>query len=230
MFLNLFTSIENMFLRIGHRGAGGYAVENTLTSLRKALKCKVDMIEFDVQRCKTGELFLIHDKRVNRVTNGRGFVKNLTFEQIKALKSNGEKIPTLEEALKVIGQKKPVLIDTKGIGCSREVARLVKKYGLEKTALITSARKKELLKIRKLLPKTRIGLVTVGLSPFLFSKAVQNKIYSISLMRQFLRKALIEKSHKHGIKIFVYTYGSRRKLNEEKLEKLGVDGAYLNYP
>ena len=61
-------------LKIGHRGAMGYAPENTLESFAKALELGADGIELDVHLCKSGEVVVIHDKRVNRTTNGKGQV------------------------------------------------------------------------------------------------------------------------------------------------------------
>jgi len=58
------------FLKIGHRGARGHAPENTLSSIRKALELGVHMIEIDVHTCKTGEVIVIHDAKLERTTNG----------------------------------------------------------------------------------------------------------------------------------------------------------------
>ena len=87
-------------IRIGHRGAMGYAPENTLVSFEKALDLKVDMVELDVQLCKTGELVVIHDLTVNRTTNGEGDVAKLTLQELKCLDAGkGQQIPLLEEVL-----------------------------------------------------------------------------------------------------------------------------------
>jgi len=59
-----------LVLRIGHRGAMGYAPENTLLSFRKALELRCDMIELDVRLCKSGELIVFHDDTLERTTNG----------------------------------------------------------------------------------------------------------------------------------------------------------------
>ena len=61
-------------LRIGHRGAAGHAPENTLASVEHAIALGVDLVELDVQRTKDGHLVIIHDKRVDRTTNGVGLV------------------------------------------------------------------------------------------------------------------------------------------------------------
>ena len=91
---------------IGHRGAMGYEPENTLRSFQKALDLGVDMIEFDVHLCKSGELVVFHDEKVNRTTNGQGYIAQKSLEKLKELDAGqGEKIPTLEEVLDLVKGK-----------------------------------------------------------------------------------------------------------------------------
>src|SRR5687767_2479124 len=92
---------------VAHRGASGYAPENTIAAFDKGVEMKADYIEIDVQRSKDGELVIIHDTKVDRTTDGTGNVKDLTFEQIRSLDAGswkgeqfkGEKIPTFDEIL-----------------------------------------------------------------------------------------------------------------------------------
>ena len=66
-----------------HRGASGYAPENTLDAFRKAVEMGADGIELDVQMTKDGELVVIHDETIDRVSNGKGWVKDYTYEELK---------------------------------------------------------------------------------------------------------------------------------------------------
>jgi glycerophosphoryl diester phosphodiesterase len=100
---------------IGHRGACGYAPENTLASFKKALLLHVDMVEFDVQSLPSGEVVLMHDLRINRTTNGRGYVQNQSFAALRRLDAGGhELVPTLQEVLDLIDRRVPVDIELKG--------------------------------------------------------------------------------------------------------------------
>ena len=72
-------------LKIGHRGAAGLAPENTLAAFQKAIDLGVDMVELDVQVCKTGELFVIHDDKVDRTTKAKGQVKEMSAAKLKEL-------------------------------------------------------------------------------------------------------------------------------------------------
>ena len=85
---------------IGHRGAMGLEPENTLRSIGKAMEIGVDMIEFDVYVLKTGEVILMHDNKVNRTTNGRGLVRDMTYADLRRLDAGeGEHLPLLQEVL-----------------------------------------------------------------------------------------------------------------------------------
>ena len=75
-------------LNIGHRGAKGYSPENTLNSFQKALELNADGVEFDVHVCKSGELIVIHDFTVDRTTNGKGAISDLTLSELKKLRIN----------------------------------------------------------------------------------------------------------------------------------------------
>ena len=88
----------------GHRGASGYAPENTMAAFEKAVEMGADGIELDVQLTKDGELVVIHDETIDRVSDGSGWVKDYAYA--KLIKHNFNRthpeyehaqIPTLEE-------------------------------------------------------------------------------------------------------------------------------------
>ena len=93
-----------------HRGASGYAPENTLSAIKKAIEMKADGIEIDIQLTKDGKIVVIHDWKVDRTTTGRGFVYELDFDYIRSLDAGqwytkdfiGEVVPTLEEVLDIL--------------------------------------------------------------------------------------------------------------------------------
>lgn len=91
---------------MGTRGASGYAPENTMAAFEKAVELGADGIELDVQLTKDGELVVIHDETIDRVSDGSGWVKDYTYA--KLIKHNFNRthpeyehaqIPTLEETL-----------------------------------------------------------------------------------------------------------------------------------
>lgn len=98
-------------LIIAHRGASAYEPENTLRAFKKALIFKPFAIECDVRATKDNKLVIIHDAKVDRTTNAEGFVKEFTFKKIRKLDAGkGEKIPSLQEVLNLIKDKKVFLI------------------------------------------------------------------------------------------------------------------------
>lgn len=93
---------------IAHRGASGYAPENTFAAFDIAAEMNADFIELDVQLTKDGQIVVIHDDKVDRTTDGSGFVKDFTLKKLQSLDAGswygaefkGERIPLLEEVLK----------------------------------------------------------------------------------------------------------------------------------
>ena len=89
-----------------HRGASGYRPENTLEAFELAIRQGADGIELDVHTSADGELIVMHDETVDRVTDGTGLIKDMTLAQLKELKVSTPaeptgiyRVPTLAEVL-----------------------------------------------------------------------------------------------------------------------------------
>jgi len=223
-----------MIIRIGHRGACGYEPENTLLSFKKALELNVDMIELDVYLCKTGELVVIHDDKVDRTTNGSGYVKEKSFEELRQLDAGkGEKIPTLQEVLDLTNKKARVNIELKGEGTAKPVSKVIEKYVKEKgwsydDFLVSSFNHYELLKFSKLNPKVKIGVLIKG-TPIGFAEFAEKvNAYSVHLSLEFINKEFVEDAHKRGMKVFVWTVNDTDEM--QRMKELGIDGVFSNFP
>lgn len=128
-------------LIVAHRGLLVHAPENTLSSFRTCLELRLGF-EFDVDRTKDGELVCIHDDTVDRTTNRTGKVSELTLEEIRRLdagswfdpKFAGEKVPTIEEVLKLVAEYPDyeilIAVDLKGENVEQDVVRLAEKYNV----------------------------------------------------------------------------------------------------
>jgi glycerophosphoryl diester phosphodiesterase len=97
----------------GHRGAAGHSPENTIPSFEKAVELGADGVELDVQLTKDGEMVVIHDETVDRVSDGSGWVKDYTFEDLRKLDVNQKfkqmgkmQIPTLREVYELLENTK----------------------------------------------------------------------------------------------------------------------------
>lgn len=221
-----------MLLQIGHRGAAGLAPENTLSGMGIALKRGVDMIELDIQTCKTGEIVCHHDMLINRMSNGWGSVKNLELPQLKQLRFKGEEIPLLNEALSFVRNRVPLNVDIKDEGTSavlvKELARASQR--VRDNMLVSSRLKREVLTIKRAFPEIPVGLTTLGWNPFALSWAARNGLSFVNVPSGYLRRPFVWAAQKRGLQVYAFPYGHRRKLNPSRLRRMGVDGAMYNYP
>ena len=151
---------------LAHRGASAYAPENTLEAFRLAMEQGADGIELDVQMTKDGELVVIHDETIDRVSNGNGAVRDYTLEELKQFSVSNHfeqypdvKIPTLREVLELV---KPgtmeINIELKtGIywypQIEQKVLELVKEEGMEERIIYSSFNHYSVQKIRELSPE-----------------------------------------------------------------------------
>ena len=116
---------------IGHRGAKGYLPENTLGSIRKALDLGARYIEIDIYNIE-GNLAVFHDFRLERTSNGEGYLQDQKFDYLRTLDAgNGERIPTLLEVCQEIKGKACLNIELKGPNTAEPVAALIKQLVTE---------------------------------------------------------------------------------------------------
>ncbi len=102
-----------------HRGNSEYFPENTMPAFESALELDIDMIETDIHMTKDGELIIIHDHSVDRCTDGKGLVMDLTLSEIRALDAGswkgeefkGAKVPTFREFLELVQSRKDLMFN-----------------------------------------------------------------------------------------------------------------------
>ncbi len=100
---------------IAHHGEHLHNPENSLSGIRAAIDLDADFVELDVRTTLDGRLVLMHDATVDRTTNGKGVVAQLTFDRIRALKLGNEGVPTFEEALDTAHGKIEIYVDAKDL-------------------------------------------------------------------------------------------------------------------
>jgi len=224
---------------IGHRGAMGYEPENTLLSFQKAIDLQVDMIEFDVHHCQSGELVVIHDEKVNRTTDGQGFVAKKTLVELKELDAGkGEKIPTLEEALDLIDKQVKVNIELKGKNTAEATLKIIQKYIGSSLArneknwtyndFLVSSFDSPQLEILRDLDKDIDLAVAIDADPLDYIEFSQRlKAYSIHPIVKRTDKKFVELAHQNNLKVFVWTVDPKEV---QRMKEIGVDGIFMNYP
>lgn len=104
----VYADTSKKVLVAAHRGDWRNYVENSVEGVNSCIEHGIDIIEIDVQRTKDGHFILMHDATINRTTNGKGYVKNYTLEQLTKFKlknSNGQltdyNVPSLDTILKI---------------------------------------------------------------------------------------------------------------------------------
>ena len=219
-------------LCIGHRGAMGHAPENTLLSIRKALELGTPCIEMDVYNVD-GHLVVFHDRRLERTTNGTGYLLDQQFADLRALDAgNGEKIPTLKEAFETIHLKAGVNIELKGPYTAEPVAEFIS--GIRETGwnddllLVSSFNHRELALVRRLDPRIKLGAMMVGLPVNDAAFAESLGAYSVHLSLEFIDRRFVKDAHTRGLRVFVFTVDLPEDI--EKMRELEVDGIFTNYP
>jgi len=220
-------------LKIAHRGASAYAPENTLTAFRKAIEMGADGIELDVHLCKSGELVVIHDNTVDRTTNGKGLVADMTLAQLKTLQiAGGETIPTLEEVLDVLGPEPYCFIEIKHAQTILSVAELVQKYlakGWSAQRLYLISFHHDALKVAgAAFPSLTLGVSVEKLSLQAIEQAQTFAARAILPEYHSLTSLMIKEMRRSGLKLFTWTVNEAADI--ERVRKVGVDGIMSDYP
>jgi glycerophosphoryl diester phosphodiesterase len=214
---------------IGHKGAAGHAPENTLLSFFKAFELGVPMVELDVHETLDGHLVCIHDKSVDRTTDGVGIVHEMTLSQIKKLDAgSGERIPLLSEVLDFARGKMKVNIELKAVGLESLIVDLVTSRHMADDVLVSSFSHETLPSIKELKSTIRTAALVHSLDaktiPYLLKIGVDavNPLYT-SITREF-----IEDAHRNKLKVYAWTVNDATVMG--KLFKDGVDGIITDYP
>ena len=225
-----------------HRGASAYAPENTLEAFRLAMEQGADGIELDVQMTKDGELVVIHDETIDRVSNGNGAVRDYTLEELKQFSVSNHveqypdvKIPTLREVLELV---KPgtmeINIELKtGIywypQIEQKVLELVKEEGMEERIIYSSFNHYSVQKIRELSPEAEtaylIGDVMLDVADYTRNtgiKGLHPALFHVK-MADFLKEY-----KESGIALRVWTVNDKDQIRW--LIDEGVDAVITNYP
>mgnify|MGYP003319904379 CR=1 FL=1 len=171
LFIFLFSSCNTTsdIIVIGHRGAMGHALENTIESVKKAINLKVDGIEIDVFKSKTGELIVYHDPSLGRLSNSTAFIEQISLDSIKKVELiGGLSIPTLNEVLDIIPEKIFLNIELKGENTAYETNKIIIKYLTESNLtpskfIISSFRWDELKKFRNINKDVPIAILVDSL-------------------------------------------------------------------
>ena len=239
-------------LIIAHRGASGIAPENTLSSVKEALRAEADIIEIDVHLTRDNEVLVIHDDRVDRTTNGKGFVRDMILPDLKALDAGswfdptyeGEALPTLGEVLDRINGRCQLLIEIKKHdrgyydGLVRAILDQIYERKAESWCILQSFHSPIIEEIQLLDPDFTIHkLLHIDLPILPAYEDGEwhfNNIFdfpgveALNPAHEFMYPRFVNKAHREGYKVFVYTVNEPATM--KKLTQLGVDGIITDFP
>lgn len=235
---------------VAHRGASGDAPELTIAAFELALDIGVDFIEIDARMSRDGEIVLVHDRRLNRTTNGRGPVYRRTLAELKQLDAGswfnrtlpskarlefaGQKIPTLEEVVELVSGtrtglyvelKDPDLFDT---GFEDRIVSLLREKRFPNPFTLLSFHAPSLSKIKSIAPDVRTALLIDGLRGNPFAAARAARADELALRHTLLDESMVTGARAAGLQLSVWTADKERELG--KLIDAGVDRITTNYP
>jgi len=223
-------------LVIGHRGAMGHVLENTIESVQKAIELNVDGIEIDVFKSKTGELVVYHDPFLSRLSNSNAFIEQISLDSIKKIELiGGYFIPTLKEIVDIIPEKIFLNIELKGQDTAFETNKIIINYlntynfPVSKF-IISSFRWDELKKIRSFNKDIPIAILVDSLYKIDDAIKLAKQINAVALNpnKEFITKEIVNKIQSKNIKVYPYTINTPR--NIRKMRSMGVDAIITDYP
>lgn len=179
-------------LLFGHRGVPAEAPENTLAGFRRALELGLDGVELDVRTCRSGDLVVFHDDDVSRLTNGSGKISDLTFEELRRLDAGvrfgrkflGEKIPSFDEVLELLGGKMLINVELKTAsirddGLESKVLPVIQKMNLLSSVILSSFNPCSLWRVKRMAPTAVTALLFADDQPLHLRRAWASRVIPV---------------------------------------------------
>ena len=221
-------------LIIGHRGARGHDAENTLPSIKKAMELGVNGIEIDIFRCASGELVVFHDSTLDRLTDAKGPIENLTLDSIRKIDVlDGYSIPTLDEVLDLIAGQVFLNIELKGSNTailtdSILKTKFEKRIWNSDKIIISSFNWKELEVFYEVNKQVQIAILTDDDPLDALPIAKKLTASAINPNYKYLTSENVSKIQKEGFKIYAWTVNKKEAINA--MIAFGVEGIITDFP
>jgi len=230
-------------LVVAHRGGGLLAPENTIAAFKNAIKLGVDRIELDVQLSKDNVVVVIHDEKINRTTNGKGRISDMTYAEMAVYdtgckfseKYRGEHIPVLEEVLELVNGKCTLLIEVKNPenmykGLEKKIADLISRYNAKSWCVVQSFEYESLYSLHKIDHEITLGLLMADARPGRpnYNNINISFISEININQRFANQKSIDFLHGLNKKTFIWTVNKCKRM--QHLIRYGVDGIITDNP
>jgi len=228
---------------IAHRGFSSRAPENTRAAVARSIEVGADMVEVDVTMTADGRVICLHDETLDRTTDGRGPATSRTLDEIRRLDAGswfspefaGEPVPTLDEVLDLVDGRALLNIEIKPEavphGAVNAVAELVRRRDLVDRVVVSSFAPEALRRMKIVDP----DIVTVSLfnadlhkgrDPLEIIQEVGSR--GLNLARHEVTAEIIERCHRHGFPVGVYTVN--RKQGMRRVMRLKADAVFTDHP
>ncbi len=225
-----------------HRGFSATAPENTLAAFQAALKAGAEGFELDVQMTRDGQVVVIHDEKVNRTTDGVGWVKDYTLAELRKLDAGawfdaeyaGQKVPLLSEVLELLTHNELQLnVELKsGLvhypGLEQAVLDLVARFNMRQRVIVSSFNHFALRDMRTLDPDIELGVLYMEgmVDPWLYAKHL--KAQALHPFYPTIIPEIVQGARQHGLAIRPFTVD--RPEDVKALLAAKVDAIITNRP
>ncbi len=195
---------------LAHRGYPVKYPENTILSYDAAYRLGFTHLELDVHLSKDGVPILMHDRTVNRTTNGKGLVKNFTLAELKELKVGAtETVPTLEEALLFAKNKMHVSVEMKQQGflydgLEEKVLSVIEETEMKEHVYVNSFDHYSIMKMRELDDDIALGIIQHGATPAVLPLMKEINAKFLSLRIEYLSDYYVNVCDEAGVQIVVW--------------------------
>ena len=208
-------------LRIGHRGAAGHEIENTVRSFVRAIEMGVDMIETDLRLTVDGAVVLVHDAWIVDTAGVFRQVRSLTRAEL------GD-VATLDDLLAVANGRCGLMLEMKVTGLAEPTIAAVAASGFCGPLVYASFHHDELLAVRRLQPDAATLALIHGAPVNKAQFVIDAQATHAGIQVEFAEPELVSALQQNGRKVFVYTVNQDEDITAMKA--LGVDGIISDYP
>lgn len=190
---------------VGHRGAAGLALENTIEAIHAGIQAGVHAVEFDVHATRDGQIVVCHDPHLARVSSSKAVIGELTYAELQQIPlHNGEHVPLLSEILDIVGRT-PVVVEIKVKGYTKEICDIVRNYS-DLNVTLASFRHGVIRDCRTFLPEVPAFIGRDGAHPFeIVSEAKSENATGIDLNYRLLNPLTYWLCKRANLQIMVYT-------------------------
>jgi glycerophosphoryl diester phosphodiesterase len=221
-------------LKIAHRGAKGYEPENTLQAFQKALDLHADGIELDVHLSADGQIIVIHDETIDKMTNGKGHVNTLSLPELKSfLIDDQHEIPTLNEVFDLVDKKCLINIELKNAATLGMVILLIEEYVTKKKwsynhFIVSSFDWIALKEVHNLNQNIPIGVLTETDLHLALAFAETIKAKAIHPYYHLLNSEITKEIQEKGFLVLPWTVNIEEDI--QKIKSYNVNGIITDFP